>query len=194
MERTKNRVVWITTTCLVIGMLLAGGCSSSTVRTYSGDPRPLEQVAVLVTNSDSCPVFKIDGEFGDLNRKPGAEFQLMPGSHTVEVFYQTKAADGSLTIERASLEFPFSAGRVYVVKKTLHPIEPEKLAASAWTPNIQDLGDVVSYARENPKYFASSKDWKKLRRENDLTPSFFDFLKKKKSTDLASDTSATIKK
>lgn len=192
MENTKNRVVRMTTTCLVIGVLLAEGCSSSTVRTYSGDTKTLEQVAVLATNSDTCPVFKVDGEFADLNRKPGAEFHLLPGVHTVEVFYQTKAADGSLTIERTPLEYSFSAGRVYTVKKIIHPIEPDKLAASAWTPNIQDLGDVVSYARQNPKYFASAKEWKTLRKEHGLTPSFFDFLKKKE-TDLALDSSVQIK-
>ncbi|KPK75778.1 MAG: hypothetical protein AMJ79_09720 [Phycisphaerae bacterium SM23_30] len=193
MKKTPKRPVLVALSCLIIGTMLLCGCESSTIRTYPGDARPLEQVAVLITGPDTCPVFKIDGKFRDLNRRPGAEFHLTPGAHNVQVYYQTKDADSTLNVELASLDYTFNAGHVYAVKKSLRPMEPQKLASLAWTPNIQDLGDVVGYARQNPKYFASSKDWKTLRKEHGLTPSFFDFLKKKKQTDLAADPSVQIK-
>ena len=177
--------------CLVATLLIAGCNSATTLQTYPGDTLPLEQVAVLVTSPDSCPIYNIDGEHRDLNRQPGAEIHLMPGSHVVEVFYQKKAANNQWKIERASLSCIFKAGHVYTVQKTVQPVGPQTLAASTWSPTVQDLGDVVNYAMNNPDY-STGKHWNQLRKDNGLNRSLMDYFKKDKA-ELATESDVIIK-
>ncbi|MCP4708817.1 MAG: hypothetical protein GY869_09345, partial [Planctomycetes bacterium] len=109
----KNPKIAILASCLAATLLFAGCNSATTLQTYPGDPLPLEQVAVLVTSPDSCPIYNIDGEYRDLDRQPGAELHLMPGSHVVEVFYQKKAPNNQWKIERTSISYNYKAGQVY---------------------------------------------------------------------------------
>lgn len=178
MQKLKKGFGLIVISC-VIGLLFAGGCNSPTVRTYEGNVIPLEDVAVLVTGPDTCPIFTVDNKFRDLKRQSGSEFHLTPGNHSVEVFYQTKGNfDSTYKIEKSSLVNNFYPGHVYAVYKSFHQVDnPQKYMNMEWTPHIKDLGDVVSYARQHPDYFCSSKNWKNLRRKNGLTRSFFDFLR-----------------
>ena len=190
MKNDRNYPVLIAMGC-IIGMLLIAGCAPSTVATYTGDTRTLEQVAVLVTSPDSCPVFSIDGEYRDLQRKTGAEFHLLPGNHAVEVFYQTRGANNSFNIERQALKYDFKAGHVYTVQKTAQPVGPQTLASTVWSPTVQDLGDVVNYAMNNPEY-ATNKQWKQLRKDNGLNRSLMDYFKKDKA-ELATESDVIIK-
>ena len=174
MEKSKNRVTLIG--CCLIGLLLAAGCNSSTVLNYEGDTQPLGDVAVLVTSSDTCPVLKINDEFVNFKNRPGTEYHLLPGTYSLEVIYQTPGTFTGLRIDQLALDYDFQAGHVYAVKKSFIEEDAQELTNSPWTPNIQDLGDVVTYAEQNPNYCKSSKHWKTLRKENGLTPpSFFDF-------------------
>ena len=190
MKNDRNCPVLIAVGC-VIGMLLIAGCSPSTVATYTGDTRSLEQVAVLVTSPDSCPVFSIDGEYRDLQRKTGAEFHLLPGNHAVEVFYQTQGANNTFKIERQTLKYDFKAGHVYTVQKTAQPVGPQTLTSTVWSPTVQDLGDVVNYAMNNPEY-STNKQWNQLRADNGLNRSLMDYFKKDKA-ELASEADVIIK-
>jgi len=190
MKNDRNHPV-IITICGIIGILLIAGCASSTVATYPGDTRTLEQVAVLVTSPDSCPVFSIDGEYRDLQRKTGAEFHLLPGNHAVEVFYQTQGANNTFKIERQTLNYDFKSGHVYTVQKTAQPVGPQTLASTVWSPTVQELGDVVNYAMNNPEY-STGAQWKQLREDNGLNRSLMDYFKKDKA-ELASDSDVIIK-
>ena len=162
----------------VMGLMLVGGCNS-TVLTYQGEPQPLERVAVVVSNQDTCPIFTVDNQFLDIGRGTNSEFHLLPGTHTIEVFYRTKGhCNSSYEVRKLALEHNFAAGHVYSVNKTYEPATSPKLYPKMkWTPHIEDLGEVVAYARQNPKYHTSSRPWKTLRKENGLTPSFFDMFR-----------------
>ncbi len=178
MKSSKKVVMVLSVGCCLA--LLATGCNSSmSARAYQGETRPLEEVAVLLSNPHTCPVFMIDGENKDLNRKPGTEIHVLPGTHEVEVFYQ---AEGNwispFVIEKTTLRQNFQAGRVYAIWKTRpQPDNLETYQTMAWTPTIQEISDVVTFAAQNPKYHTHAKAWKTLRRENGLTKSFFEFFK-----------------
>lgn len=177
MRKTETMVWLVAVGCSLA--LLATGCSSMSARAYQGQAQPLEQVAVLISNPHTCPVFTIDQKYKDLNRKPGTEIHLLPGPHSVEVFYQ---AEGNwispFEVKKATVTHNFQPGRVYAVWKTQpQPEDVDVYQSMAWTPTLQDLTDVVTYAAQNPKYHANAKEWKTLRRENGLTKSFFEFFK-----------------
>jgi hypothetical protein len=178
MKKVKKVVMLLSVGCSLA--LLAAGCNSSmSARAYQGEAQPLEEVAVLLSNPHTCPVFTIDGMYKDLNRKPGTEIHVLPGTHEVEVFYQ---AEGNwispFEIKKTTLTQNFQAGRVYAIWKTeQQPEDLDMYQTMAWTPNIQEISDVVTYAAQNPKYHVNSKEWKTLRRENGLTKSFFEFFK-----------------
>ncbi|MCP4707120.1 MAG: hypothetical protein GY869_00725, partial [Planctomycetes bacterium] len=62
---------------------------------------------------------------------------------------------------------------------------------SNWSPTVQELGDVVNYAINNPDY-SSGKQWKQLRKDNGLNRSLMDYFKKDKA-ELASESDVIIK-
>ena len=112
MKKVEKVVLLLSVGCCLA--LLTTGCNSSmSARAYQGEPQPLEEVAVLLSNPHTCPVFTIDGKHKDLKRKPGTEIHVLPGTHEIEVFYQ---AEGSwispFEIERTTLTQNFQAGRV----------------------------------------------------------------------------------
>ena len=174
MMKWRNVIV-----CTVLGgvMLWAAGCSSTQcIPAYQGSARPLEEVAVLRGGVDTCPVFTIDGVRQAFNRQANAEFHLAPGTHAIEVFYQVRdAGTRQLAVRRTAVEYDFAPGRVYAIAKTTDPVsDASSYRTIDWTPNVQDLGDVVTYAADNPDYYAGAKPWKQLRQDNGLTKSWFD--------------------
>jgi hypothetical protein len=173
-----QEVIFLPLVCCCLCMLTVG-CQSPSARAYSGEVQPLEQVAVLISNPHTCPVFIIDGMYKDLKRKPGTEIHVLPGSHEVEVFYQ--AAGNWISpfeVKKTSLTQNFQAGHVYAICKTKIPCkDPTMYLSEVWTPHIRDLGDVVAFAAQHLKYHANAPEWKTLRKENGLTKSLFDYFK-----------------
>jgi len=178
MKKLGKAVLSISLCLLVLGVMGCGNTMS--LQTYPGEMQPLSEVAVLISSPHTCPVFTIDdGQFRNLEGKPDTELHLLPGEHSVEVFYQVEGTFlNSFIIEKTTINHNFQAGHVYAIMKTKEPAQnPETYQSMGWTPQIRDLGDAVTYAADNPKYMANSKEWKQLRKDNGLTKSFFDFFK-----------------
>jgi hypothetical protein len=173
-----QKVILLLSACCCLGLFMVG-CNSMSARAYKDEARPLPEVAVLISNPHTCPVFTIDGQYKDLKRKPGTEIHLLPGEHSVEIFYQAEGDWISpFLIKETSLTHTFKAGHVYAVCKTENPCEDLVMYQSkVWTPHIQDLGDVVTFAAQHLKYKTNAQEWKTLRKENGLTKSFFDYFK-----------------
>ena len=175
LQLMSKRGTMIVVGCLVV--LLAAGCGAQSVRTYDGQPRPLEEVAVLITGSDDCQILTVDGQEHNIHRNPNGEFHLLPGSHSVEVYWRTKGINGSWSnIAQTSINHTFNPGQVYAVKtrlvNTTHG--PDNTPWTQWAPYIEIQGSVQTYAAEHPQHFSSSKDWKGLRKRHGLAPSFWD--------------------
>ncbi len=79
-----------------------------------------------------------------------------------------------MRVELVDLEYDFQVGHLYSIFKTSQPVDQKDLMYMEWTPHIADQGEVVAYAAQNPDYLKHSRAWKKLRKDNGLTPSIFD--------------------
>ncbi|MBN1763652.1 MAG: hypothetical protein JW860_00190 [Sedimentisphaerales bacterium] len=167
----KNCCVWIVVVMFCGAMVWISGCNSAIVA-YEGKAASLEDVAVISTTGDSCPIITIDGKPVGLQYRTGDEYHLLPGRHTIRVVQKMKGYNNiSWRIEHVDLKYDFQAGHVYTILKTNNPAN---LWNTDWTPTIAEQGEVVAFAAENPDYFKDSPAWKQLRKENGLTPTFFE--------------------
>lgn len=160
-----------------ITILALAGCSSQPLQSYPGQPRSLENIAVIVTGDNTCPVFCIDDEFRAPDNQEGREFHVLPGSHQVNVFCQRQRAYNAWYVDEVPVTCNLQAGHVYAIKKSQATDDSAELAQIDWTPHVQDLGSVVEYAQAHPKYGSSSAPWKQLRQDYGMTKSFWAFLK-----------------
>ena len=183
MKKSRNSYVWIAVVMLCGAMVCVSGCNSA-FRTYDGKAKSLEEVSVISIIQETCPITRIDGELVGLKYQAGNEYHLLPGIHVIQVVQQKEVFNDHLNIELVDLAYDFQAGHVYSIPKTSQPVDQEDLMNMEWTPYIADQGEVVAFAAQNPDYRKHSRAWKKLRKENGLTPSFFDRFKSK-STKIA---------
>jgi len=184
----------------------AGGCNT-TIRTFDGKARPLQEVAVIRTTDQTCPITRIDTKIIGKDYKAGYEYHLLPGTHTLQVVDVPKDCGDFCRVELVDLEYDFRAGHVYEIPQKKDKADESKAPAfginspqtmeqknmvllaaqgaahvqdftrSEWQPSIIEQGDVITFAAQNPGYFKYSSPWMKLRKENGLAPSIFDILK-----------------
>lgn len=189
MKKIKNYCMCVAVAILCMAMVWVGGCNSA-IRTYDGRALPLEEVAVISITQETCPITRFDGELVDLKYRTGIEYHLLPGKHTIQVVGRKKTVYGHWRNELVDLDYDFKAGYMYSIPKTNQPVDQENLMNIEWSPYVAEQGEMVAFAAQNPDYFKHSSAWKKLRKENGLTPSFFDKIKlanwfKPKSTKVA---------
>jgi hypothetical protein len=173
MKEMKKHLLWTLFGSTLVLMVI-GGCNLQTVRTYKGESQPLEQVAVLITDAHTCPIISMDQEFSCLSDKPGREYHLLPGDHTIQFLWQSQGAQyKNFDMKKESLAYTFEAGHVYSLLKTAEPMETaDEYRMIPWTPKLEDHGTAVAFAQQHPDYYKSSTDWKKLRADNGLTRKF----------------------
>ena len=114
---------------LAVGMLCAalawvGGCSKA-IRTYDGQAKPLQEVAIISTAPETCPITRIDGETVGREYEAGNEYHLLPGKHIVQVVDPSQDCIGYCKIEFVDLEYDFLAGHIYSIPQMTKAEAPQ---------------------------------------------------------------------
>jgi len=178
---TRDNCMVIGVSILAAAMLLTGGCSTA-VRTYDGQAKPLQEVAIIRTTPDTCPITRIDGASIGADYRAGNEYHLLPGKHTIQVVDVPEECGEYCRIELANLEYDFQAGHVYSIPRADQAVSASPFGGPPSMVRVAEQGDVVAFASKNPDYFRYASAWKELRKANGLAPSIFDGIKLPKLT------------
>ena len=162
MEKKLNLVFLIFLLSLMSFFLTLCGCSHTVCRYYEGPERPLQEVAVLLTDLPSqvslfgsylgVNLVEIDGQ------PPCYETHLLPGQHSIkgiyhshEIFYG-KSTDtwGSSIVIRDT----FKKGHVYIARG--------EVMGTTWRMDMKDLGTVEEVAPDMVKNCSGGPHWRKI--------------------------------